>query len=698
MRGSSATRGVIAAAGTVLSIAVVASGPAHVRADEQQNRAVRGLDGQLYSFGFGGYTGAGVSVGVHEAGNNIPNYFNNGALEANSLLPTGNFYLPTARFSILAQGGVRGPDDTVGNHASTVAGCIVSSNAQHYGIARSSNILAAGFDIPNLATLPDSFEAGSARAIANTQGMALAGTRIINQSWGIIQAQVNPAPPPGFQNPFNNGNGLNSKFTDWAILSNPGSNIRNLLVVVAGNEGAAGEILDWGSPSDAFNVLNVGATGRINAAGNLRYDSAAEYNLPNETSDVSPITNRGRMNTHMVAPGGDPRAEVGGLGTVAAPAASGQFFGTSGGQVEVLLDSTGNPIEFNNPGDPADPRNGSHMFTSDDRAGLFGLVGTGLVNHGGLTWDNDPAGPTAPAVNNPGTGFRGLIPQYTLSNADAHQVFGSAGTSFAAPLVSGAAANLVQYGTATGENTDHRVLKAILMNGASKYSNETGAPLTHKDEATTWTHAVPASDGFEKPDRIRGGTVHIQVGLDEELGTGQLDMLNSFVNYAGGQQGPGLVSDTGYDLDTVNAGQINTYQFTTFGGEFRATLVWDRMVVLNDSDGNGQWDFQDDNGDDVLDPGEAQEQFALSDLADLDLELYFLDPVLGALLVDFSTSDIDNSEHIWVPDLPSGTYALDILNQDVINQEYGLAWLLPTPSATALLALAGACAARRRRA
>ena len=36
-----------------------------------------------------------------------------------------------------------------------------------------------------------------------------------------------------------------------------------LLVVVAGNEGDPGEILDWGSPSDAYNVLNVGATGRM---------------------------------------------------------------------------------------------------------------------------------------------------------------------------------------------------------------------------------------------------------------------------------------------------------------------------------------------------------------------------------------------------------------------------------------------------
>lgn len=697
MKGSCATRGVAAAAGTAFALSAVTLGPAHARADEQQNRAVRGLSSQLSIRGYGGYTGGGVSVGIHEAGNNIPNYFGNGALEVNSLLPLGNVNLANAQFSVLAQGGVRGPADTVGNHASTVAGCVVSTHAQHYGIARTANILAAGFDIPVLATLADSFQAGSARAIANTQGMALAGTRIINQSWGIIQANENPAPPPSFINPFNNGNGLNSKFTDWAVLSNPGSNIRDLLVVVAGNEGTAGEGLDWGSPSDAFNVLNVGATGRMDGA-NLVYDAAAEYNLPNETSDVSAITGRGRMNTHMVAPGGDPRGLIGGVGTVGAPAAAGQFFGTSGGQVEVLRDGAGAPIVFDNPADPADPRNGSHVFASDDRAGVLGLTGTGLTQHNGLTWDNDAAGPAAPAVNNPGIGLRGIIPQYTLSNADAHQTAGIAGTSFAAPLVSGAAANLVDYGSANGENTDHRVLKAVLMNGANKFSNENGNLLTHKDGFSTWTPVVDESAGFTKPDVIRGGNVPIKVGLDEELGTGQLDMLDAFTNYAAGQQGPGLVGDTGYDLDSVGAGQVNTYEFTTYGGQFRATLVWDRMVVLNDFNANGQWDFEDDNGDTILDPGEIQESFTLSDLVDLDLELYLLDPILGEILIDLSTSDIDNSEHIWALDLKAGTYALDVLNQDVLAQEYGLAWMIPTPSTLALLALAGLSVSRRRRA
>jgi len=694
MKGSHATRGVIAAAGTVLALSVVTLGPAHARADEQQNRAVRGLDAQLYSRGFGGYVGNGVSVGIHEAGNNIPNYFGNGALELNSLLPLGNFNLPNAQFSVLAQGGVRGPADTVGNHATTVAGCVVSNHGQHYGIARRSNILAAGWDDPLPGFGVDATEASSARAIANTQGMALAGTRIINQSWGLVQAtHVAGSNPAAFINPTNDGNGLNSRFTDWAVLSNPGSNVRDLLVVVAGNEGTAGGILDWGSPSDAFNVLNVGATGRLDVLGNLVYDAAADYNLPNETSDVG-ISGRGRMNTHMVAPGGDPSG-FGPLGTVAAPGSTGQFFGTSGGQVEVVLNQAGNPFVFM--GDPGDPRNGSHEFTSDDRAGVLGLTGTGLTAHNGTMWDTDPNGPVAPPVNNPGFGFVGIIPQYTLSNADVHETVGITGTSFAAPLVSGAAANLVQYGTAAGENTDHRVLKAVLMNGANKFSNETGNLLLHKDEATTWTPVVDETAGWSKPDVIRGGNVPIKIGMDEELGTGQLDMLNSFTNYAAGQQGPGPVDDTGYDLDTVGAGLVNSYEFTTFGGEFRATLVWDRMVVLNDTNGNGIWDFDDDNGDDILDPGEVQETFLLSELTDLDLELYFLDPILGEILVDFSTSDIDNTEHIWFLDLPAGDYALDVLNQDVIDQEYGLAWMIPTPSTLALLALAGIGASVRRR-
>ncbi len=736
MRGSCAARGVLAAAGTVVALSSVAFAPSTARADDQQNRAVRGLDSQLYSRGFGGYIGNGVRVGVHEAGNNIPNYAGNGALEINSLLPAGNAFLPNARFSILPQGGVLGPADTVGNHASTVAGTIVASHGTHYGISRNSDITASGFDIPQRLTFQGTLRAGAARAMHNTQGMALAGAHIINQSWGIPQAQLNPAPPPLLANPNNDGNGLNSTFTDWAILSNPGSNIRDLLITVAGNEGAPGEFQDWGSPSDAFNVLNVAATGRINGAGNLVYDQAADYNLSNETSDVG-ITGFGRINTHMVAPGGDPQGLIGARGTVGAPAASGQFFGTSGGQVEYLG-------AFNNPANPMDPQNGQDSYISDDRAGVAGLFGTGLVNHGGLSWENDPLGPVAPPNDNPGIGLRGFVPQYSLSNADTHQTAGSAGTSFAAPLVAGAAANLREYGAANGENTDHRVLKAVLMNGASKFSNENGTRLTHKDGVTEWEETVLAG-GFQKPDLIRGGNVDIEIGLDQELGTGQLDMLNSFTNYAAGQQGPGLVDDTGYDLDTVAAGAINTYQFTTYGGEFRATLVWDRFVSLADTNGNGQWDFtdtdgngildeaedvdgdgnldvdEDANANGVLDPGEdldgdgnldiaedlngngvldaeeVGETLTASALTDLDLELYLIDPILGDILIDLSTSDIDNAEHVWQLDLEAGTYAIDVLNQDLVAQEYALAWLLPTPSTIVLLALAGIGASRRRR-
>ncbi len=683
---------VVVAAGTVVALSIGCVNAA--RADELQNRSVRGLDSQLYSRGFGGYIGTGVLVGLLEAENAIPNYNLNSVLQIGSLMPLGNRYLPRERFRTLAQGGFFGADDTVGNHASTVAGCIVSSHEQHYGVARGADLLAAGFEFHNTDNFDVDIGQSTGQAIHNTQGMALQGTRVINQSWGIIQARPNPAappkppapPPPQFINPSNNGRGVLSRFTDWATRTKPGEKISDMLIVVAGNEGdAPGGFNDYGSPSDAYNVLNVGATGQFSAFDGLGYDSAAKYNLSNETADKSPITHRGRFNTHMVAPGGDPRPAIGPLGTVGDPTGSGQFFGTSGGQVTfVEVDAAHDPIV--------------RKYQSDDRAGILGLTGTGLINQGGLMWETDPDGPIAPPEDNPGIGLRfGVLPQYSLSNEDEHQTYGTAGTSFAAPLVSGAAANLVQYGTANGENLDHRVLKAVLMNGATKRTYDGAELLRHATGPGTWTNAISVEDDWKKPDLIRGGEVPLQVGLDEELGTGQLDMLGSFVNYSAGEQGPGEVKNTGYDLNWVEALTINTYEFTTFGGEFRATLVWDRIVDLKDANGNGQWDFDDDSGDKNLTPGEAWESLDITDLTDLDLELYLIDPVLGPLLVDLSTSDIDNAEHIWAPFIPAGQYELLVLNQDFDAQEYAVAWMVPAPGAVVLLAMAGAGAARRRR-
>jgi PEP-CTERM motif len=77
-------------------------------------------------------------------------------------------------------------------------------------------------------------------------------------------------------------------------------------------------------------------------------------------------------------------------------------------------------------------------------------------------------------------------------------------------------------------------------------------------------------------------------------------------------------------------------------------------------------------------------------LTDLDLELFQVNN-LGQKLggpIDFSTSDIDNVEHIYFPGLAAGKYDLEVLNR-MANQSdvYALAWSVPEPATFVLLML-----------
>jgi hypothetical protein len=251
----------------------------------------------------------------------------------------------------------------------------------------------------------------------------------------------------------NNGNSLLTEYEDWAATT------YNSLIVVSGNEGAQTTSLGAGTnqgfvgnyaifnpgnnagvpsapsingledtPSDGYNVLDVGATGaRTNVNAQLNYQQLAPYNTTNMTSDVSAITGYGREKTDLVAPGGDPFNEFSlapfaaqYLGTLATPPTAGfpenQFTSTAGGVYSSLAADT-----YANPANPVNVNaSTATAFTSASSApGNTNIVGDTI-----------------------------------------------AGTSFAAPLVSGASALLYQYGGLQNYSTDHRLMKALLMNGA----------------------------------------------------------------------------------------------------------------------------------------------------------------------------------------------------------------------------------------
>ena len=202
-------------------------------------------------------------------------------------------------------------------------------------------------------------------------------------------------------------------------------------------------------------------------------------------------------------------------------------------------------------------------------------------------------------------------------------------TSFSTPLVSGAAAILLQAGLRgdgggdTNSATDARMLKALLLNGAIK--------------PATWANPSPSP-------------------LDPLYGAGILDVLESYHQLTGGQHGyiatssvlfngahpptgaTGNVSSlVGWDFDAITNTAandvINHYCFSVTNSAGSApftgtmTLVWNRQNMQ-------------------------------ATINNLDLFLY--DMKSGSLVAS-SVSQVDNVEHVYVPQLPPGRYDLEVL-------------------------------------
>src|SRR5262249_35291355 len=145
----------------------------------------------------------------------------------------------------------------------------------------------------------------------------------------------------------------------------------------------------------------------------------------------------------------------------------------------------------------------------------------------------------------------------------------TAGTSFAAPAVSGAASLVYQYYTTTpanqGWSVDHRLVKAIILNGANHFYNGPNGvqPLMESDNATPWTRLQGGPLSATPPQgtnaaNFGGSFPKVRPGLDPQLGTGLLDVVQSLKNYSAGRQGPGIVNPPGWDVNTVAQGLAAT--------------------------------------------------------------------------------------------------------------------------------------------
>ncbi|MGA3171004.1 MAG: S8 family serine peptidase [Chthoniobacteraceae bacterium] len=241
-------------------------------------------------------------------------------------------------------------------------------------------------------------------------------------------------------------------------------------------------------------------------------------------------------------------------------------------------------------------------------------------------------------------------------------------TSYTTPLVSGAAALLLQAAQdgdagsspqTESDASDARVLKALLLNGATKPAG--------------WKSTVPAADYDTTP-------------LDPITGAGILNVYNSYQNLIAGE----------HSYSTSLSGPV---QYTT-GGAVEPDEGWD-LNTLTNSFSNGA--YVDQSNHYLFDlSASAAPEFTLTatliwwrelDQTEINnLYLYLFDTDTGQT-VACSISTIDNTQEIYCQDLAPGDYDLAVVksgsNAVSTSDTYALAFNfapVPEPSAGLLLA------------
>jgi len=198
-------------------------------------------------------------------------------------------------------------------------------------------------------------------------------------------------------------------------------------------------------------------------------------------------------------------------------------------------------------------------------------------------------------------------------------------TSFATPYVSGSAAILWQAGANTSA-TNNISIKALLLNGAIKPADWTNGPVTPLDAR----YGAGIVNVFNSWKQLKGG-LHA---------SNETTTVTSGNSHPPGASTGNQTSIVGWDYNatlstpTANQDKIFHYYFNLTNGSpytFTATLVWNR-------------------------------QSGLSTINNLDLFLY--DTSNGSLILS-STSAVDNVEHLFVPQLASGRYDLQVLKHRI---------------------------------
>lgn len=286
-------------------------------------------------------------------------------------------------------------------------------------------------------------------------------------------------------------------------------------------------------------------------------------------------------------------------------------------------------------------------------AGAFNVITVGLSN------------------GNHSTGATNLSSPYTSANrVRPHLVVPDVNyTSFAAPLVSGTAAMLLDFAH------DHPgVSNGTLLTSAGR-SNRV---ITSAETSEVIRATLMAGADRQAITALSNGYAYNATstsGLDPRFGAGQLDVYQSYHIMAAGEQDArerlnfADIKMYGFDYEaSYVAGQQRTYRFSVdeVAREFAASLAWNVDIDLE------------------LIGGVYTDPSVL--LRNLNLSLR--NAITGQLIAS-SNGQHDVTENLYVPMLGSGQYELTVsaANYSVLNPwttDYGLAWRF-APASTPLM-------------